>query len=290
MYWKHWLPGRETWIYYLIVIIFFMSLFNSSGGKMYWAKPLIERRLENKMGSVSSDLRYKDYRAIEDSIRRKVQDDNIDNLSTSGWGVGPFGVSKKKTGNKWVYYFYSNGYNLQPSADYYSEDGKNYIEWWEFRNNLPAVIHKDETSLRIIREEKETDKVLVPISGTVYYIIQTLFFIIIGLMLYYTFKIFFGYTRQLLRNISKGIVFTYDNIYFLRMIAIYLLVLGIVPAFLKVIVNLILQSSIPPLLHFEWYNALVGNSGSLIGGLIMLLLVKAFKQGEALLEEHDLTV
>jgi hypothetical protein len=292
MYWKHWLPGRETWIYYLIVIVFLMSFIDAPGGKVHWSKPLVERRLHSKMSNFSPDMSHIEYMRIEDSIRRKVQDDNFDNLSTaSSWSVGPFGVSKKRKGKSWDYYFYSDGYNLHYTADYYSEDGKNYIDWREFKNGKGGIKHKDLTSVRIVREDREkSDKVLFPVSRTGYFVIMAVFLIVVVLMLYYTFRIFFGYTRRLLKNISRGMVFTSDNVYFLRALAFYLLVVGIVPPVLKLIVNLVLNSSLPPQLKFLWYSTLMENSNSVIGGLVVLLLVKAFRQGEALLEEHDLTV
>jgi hypothetical protein len=291
MYWKPWLPRRDSWIYYLIIGLFILSIFVPQHNKVQWAQSLVERRVHEKMSMVSSNLPHKTYQAIEDSIRYKVQNENMENLSPApGWSIGPFGVSEKTIQNKAEYYFYSDGYYLDPSADYYSEDDKNYITWLDLAGGQSRQL-KDSTRLRIIREGKEeTDKVLFPVSRTGYFIIQTVLILIFVAFLYYTLKIYFSYGSQLLKNISRGKAFTGDNVYFLRSIAIYFLVVGIVPPLLKILLNLILKASVPGSVHFSWYSTIMANSYAVIGGLIILLFMKAFSQGESMVEEQELTV
>jgi hypothetical protein len=59
---------------------------------------------------------------------------------------------------------------------------------------------------------------------------------------------------------------------------------------IKIIVHLIFSSQVPEQLYFSYYIALMSGREYIIGGLIILLIAKAFKNGQKLQEEQSLTV
>lgn len=289
MYWKHWLPGRETWIYYLIVGLFFLRIFIPPQHQTtQYTESLIERRANTMMPVLPDSISWKAYSYVRDSVRRAVLMENATNTNKgTSWGVFNMGTASYKENGK--YYFFMEGYELPLGFEYYTENGKNYLEWLTSLRDITR--RKTETEAKILAaDNNEQAIVLLPVTKKTTVVVSVILALLSVIVLIFSLFCFIGLPFRILKNISKREVFKLENIEAFHLIARFLFVFAAVSILLPVILNLVLKSKIPEAVHLSYYNIVMENVFTIIGGLVALEFGKAFRRGYELEKEHELTI
>lgn len=260
--------------------------------------PPLEALVRDSLMMMEKDsLLYTEYQKIEGSVRRHITEENENNFSHgTGWGVLSVGISSFEDDSKKAsHYVRSTAYYLkEDDFQFFSKNGRNYIKYtvWDkkegdVRSGYTAVT---ETPVKLVKEENNTDwTILFPVSGSmnvlhVVFPIVAAFLMVAGLIFYLQKPL------KILLNISRGDAFSDYNIKNLYNIAWFTLLVGLLSGVIKIVVHLLFKSQVPEQLSFSYYIALMTGSEAYIAALVILLVAKAFDDGQKLQEENDLTV
>jgi hypothetical protein len=275
---------------------------------------LLEIKPDNSV-LVDSTTTYKTYSALYDSLQKIEQ---WKKWKLNGIGDGPhsnfFGItkieecdscfeiwpgdSKKENEFKTNYFFELQGYTLAEDASFFIDNGKYFVKYtvWDNKNNNGASGHSEikETKVRFSSSlepfSKNETKLLIPISKNTYWFWQLFIWIILFPLLIVLGWVSFIFPIQVLYRIAMGNCFVEKNVRSLRISGWSLIFITLFPIIISLIVNIFLGSMIPKEIYFPFWLYLMDEKGWLIGGICLLLISNAFKQGMRMKQEQDLTV
>jgi hypothetical protein len=289
-YLRNWFP-EINWMYFAIVFLFFTGMFiPPHHNNNTYDKNLIERRTDALIPSLSDSVSHNAYKKIRDSITNIVYKENLDNMTLiNSWGVSNFSVSESYTSpNK--FYFVLPGYEFSSFRDFYTLNGKNYVEEIE-RNGKTFEYKTTETKVKLIPDQENKQiNVLLPISKQTKILVQFILVLVAFLVLIFGLYSMLKMPGKLILNISKGIVFTEENIKALYVIATFLFACVGISVFAKILLHFIFYNQIPDAVSFSYYNTIMDQRFILIAALVALLFARAFRRGYELENEVDLTV
>ena len=263
---------------------------------------------------VDSTTSYNRYKEIHDSLE-KIEHWKKWRLQGFGEGYGSnfFGLRKivecdscgqiagfsqeNKSLLKDKYFFELKNFTLKNDAAFIIEKDKYIIEYtvWDKHTTTTSYGHPEykEVDVRFAADlrpfSKNNTSLLIPISkkSYQYWRFFSYFFIPVLIILSW---ICFILPIQVLYRISLGNCFTEKNIKNLRLAGWALISVTFFPVILSVIVELTLRDQLPKEIYFPVWLSLLDNKGWLVGGIALLIISMAFKQGMDLKQEQELTV
>ena len=284
---KRWFPylKASSWIFLLLILLVVANSFGSRN-KPYTpptTHPLVESLLRTEMQKVSDSIPAAAYNRIRDSLRLKIHNDNWELMfSGGGWRFLTLGTIPYGNGDNFLML---RGYRLDDMSLFYKQDGQVRIQYV----NDSGIVTSRETNVRFI-QEPDKDLLLVPLSDAGSGFFDILMPVLVLLLVAIAYYFLLVTPLRILYNISKGNVFSDENIGGLHTIAWVLIALGIVPGVISIILHLVFRSVIPAEIHFSYYRALMYDWQQVAAGLVVLLFAKAFLKGAILQKEQELTV
>jgi hypothetical protein len=245
---------------------------------------------------LNDSLPHFQYKQIEDSINREKAIDNFfANSSGSGISFSDLGIASYGRKEQKQYFFTIVGYRL---GNFVTIENKktgtfiNYPVWDKIgENSRDGHLENKQISIKYEEAKEPTEgKILLPINKRLGLFIEILFYAVAILMAVFSFYAIIFIPIRFLLQIAKGKAFTEENIGSLYLTAWTLIGFSLLAGFLKVTAHLLAKSQIPEGIDFSIYAAIMKSWKTLVAGLAVLLLAKAFLQGLYLKEEQDLTV
>lgn len=263
----------------------------------------ILNRLKPNPGSlIDSSTKYARYKQILDSLEQISANDKI-RIMGFGEGVGTlhYGLTKitecdtckkfilgnqsEEFGYKEKYFLELKGYTLNTHAYFYIDKDKYFIE--NRFEDLKEIKVRFKTELDV--HNKAQSALLIPISKKTYTTLKVIMWVIIPLLIFLSWIIFVLPIKVLLR-IALGDPFNSKNISNLKLSGITLITIMLLPILSSWLLPLFLGSRMPKEIYFPVWLYIHDIKGWLVGGLAMLILASAFKNGFELQQEQDLTV
>jgi len=201
------------------------------------------------------------------------------------------------------YYLELPGYQLDKDANWYSEDGKNFLKYviWDTTyesynggKGKKGHYEKNEVMFRFKKngdnKNQTTGKVQIAVPKPVYYAFYAIVGILVLLCLYFFLKIFISFPFAFIIEISKGEIFTQrtiDRLYFSGWLTL-LFPLGTLV--LKLIFRILFYKYFTAEVTLNWIGHILDSWPFLLVGFLILATATAFKKGYELQKENELTV
>jgi hypothetical protein len=239
------------------------------------------------------------YKAITDSFRRVNLSYNnaVHSFSTSTIGYSVFKNARNdKTGDDEKEYFLSlGGYRMKPDAHFVIENGKGLVKYavWDTVKGDYRIGHTatKPTTVRFAKDLVKTDgrgSVLLPLDPGTYrlakILIWSLFIILTAIFIWAMLVV----PVRILTRLGGKNSFNAQNTRGLYIMAIAAFAIYFIPLLLAGLSKLFFSGLIPPEMHFNWMENIAKGEGWLLAGLVLLLIARAFKRGEELIEEQAL--
>lgn len=314
-------------LFYVVLFLFILNLvqpFIADRAILYDSQLLTgpERMEPPYSFSDTARLTYSEFRELQ---KKQTFADNLrDNINRGNTGVGTntpvigfekfeecftcttaidyYETSKEKITN---YYLVLPGYTLRDKEGrFFMRDGRPYLEYsiWDEVDTLPNGYttrrgHYGYKPLPFrysyLNKKQETEhrgRVLIPISAVVYRsfcIPVFILFVLLGLTWLYLSVV---RPIKVLFRVSRGIVFTRQNVQQLFIAAWIWLCLPFAIVLLQLLFRGIFYQHITSDVQLMPWTTLREKQLWIIGGLVMLAIAKAFKKGLSLQHEQDLTI
>jgi len=183
------------------------------------------------------------------------------------------------------YYINLSGWTIKDKeSDYFSG---NFVRFY-VKNNQ-SYIHQNDVDIPVkFRYNHKGEFLMIPVSNsakTIFNVFLTIVLIVLGFYLLYVIVCFIYF----LLDLSRGLVFTTENLRRLLTIAISLLAFPILILLLNLLIKLVF-------LDYFTKDVVLNNNifkdkwENIVAGILFLLLYKAFRQGKKLKDEQELTV
>jgi hypothetical protein len=188
-----------------------------------------------------------------------------------------------------LYYLVLSGYYLDPQTACYSWNGKNYMSRGE-QKEFQEVPFRYSFSDYAERLSNKKGAVLIPIAKKTFdilYPVFVVFFVGSGLFLFF---IYFSLPLSILIRISNGQVFTDRNIRQLRWLAWALVAPTFIILALKYALATLFHKELPAEVHPSFLSAFEYSTLPFIAALVVFAVLIAFKEGQNLQKEQDLTI
>ncbi len=152
------------------------------------------------------------------------------------------------------------------------------------------VYIKDDSTEKLIDIRFSDKNVLVPITSSQNTIITYTRDVVSLALLIWFLAAFLFMPVSILINISKGHAFEKQNIKYLNVIGYTCLGIPLFTVLQQVALRVIFYKSIIPQLHFRYFSFYEDYHYLILAGVAVLIIAKAFKKGNMLQQEQDLTV
>lgn len=294
----HWGRPIPGWILFsmLILVLLCINIFPPG------TKPLSPYAMENVTGIaneslLNDSLPYYRYKQIEDSLNYiNYKAEYFSNAGESSelllgyLGVGTYGKGDKKSS-----FLIIQGYTLSDFARVENKKANTllYYPVWDntYENYRNGHLESKAINLKYRIDEKTKEgKVYLPVGNGFSSFLKILFYIIALITVLTCFYVILYIPVRLLYQLAKGKAFTEENIGSLYLTGWCLVGFSLMASLLPIIAHLLIQSQIPQEIQFSYYAALLKPWKTLVAGLGVLLLAKAFLQGLNLKEEQALTI
>lgn len=194
---------------------------------------------------------------------------------------------------KEFHYLVFPGYEIKDDAFFLIHDDRYYIKYVQPSgvDSLPGHYETKEVGIRYVfpnpkMYNSDAGYLLFPISKSSSSILK----VILEILGYLFAAIWIIYVvlrpAQTVWDISKGKVFTNKNVRNLHQAALVLFAFAIAPSLLQLIIYVFLKSKIPAEIHLSFLEILSEHNASLIAGIIMLIIARAFARGLTLQKQN----
>ena len=292
---------RNMLLYLLIITLVVLKMYLPDWERQgYQSEPRTDA--DRAITAINDSLPHYEYEKKADSI--KLAFHQKESPISEAWEFAFIGISKRKKDSGKSYFFELKGYRLEYVEElvtYHQKNGKNLIEYWVWdRTDEQGTKwgHKETKEVSVVFEEdqfaddkeKAEGKLLFPSNKTIYNIIKVSLTILIALLI-----VLLGYNLIIkplgfLLRVARGDAFADRNIRTLYAAAWTLIIIGLAPGILRIILHLAFKPQIPEWIGFSYWHALLSYWGFLLAGLIALLFADAFRKGNKLEKDQELTV
>jgi hypothetical protein len=217
----------------------------------------------------------------------------IDSLNLNYYVLGE---SNSRLNLSHKYFLYFAGYSLNYNCSFLIDSGHYKLKYpvWD-----PSVTGKNNRNMHTgylairqipFRFVEKKNAILFPLNALKFKIAKIVIMIFYILILIYDIIIMIILPFIILLSISKGIVFTNNNINYLYFISYSLLGCVLFSCILTVALRLAFQLYRVPEFSYNYWNLVKDNYISFVIGLIVFGIAKAFDKGYQIQKENDLTV
>lgn len=255
-----------------------------------------------------------DYNSINDSVPWPTYKKMIDSMRSrkgweyhklrsigNSWSVLSFGISEIPLNDTCCnyssdqknigYYLRLPNFELKPGAHISIDSNKYYLEYVAGDASKAVsglYLRKEIKNFRYAYGYDENGSLLIPLNRPV--LVKIILTIIAMVLFLIVINVFLLMPIRLLYRISNGIIFTRQNIKTMNWYGWGLVGITLLIPLLSKIAEWVLGNKIPDEIHAPFWEYILDNKFSLIGGLIVLLFANAFKKGYSLQQDQDLTV
>jgi hypothetical protein len=286
-------------VFGLIVLLVVLKMVYPTSSRLSFepSKSVVDDLVSDSMRTVNASLPHILYQRIEDSVRRKFTLDNRNTIWTGeGFSIAHFGAVVFKDDTTKAYYFNVPGYFPEEVVSFYAKDGKSYLEYnvWtqvdEAAGTATGYPVEKETSVRYVPGEEKTWTVGFPISSSTYQVLRLITIALMAVGVLLALYIYLNLALRVLLLIAKGQAFSDEVIGSLYTIAWYLIGTSLLFMLARLGLHILLRSKVSFPFTFYYYDDVMSASSWMVGGLVVLLLAQAFRNGAQLQKEQELTI
>jgi hypothetical protein len=252
--------------------------------------------------SIDETLPHREYKKIEDSIKRGDERREWISKSSGSGGTAVFIGIRTIQDEIWndsinptfkdpSYYLVLAGYKLNENISFFIDSNRWYIKYvvWNFisedKKSRSGYYAKKRVPFRFSRDD---NSLLIPITKTEFYIVAPLVLLIGFAILYLSIYLIIGLPIRILRRISKGRPFCQENIDDLHFEAAAFIALPFLMLLVQALLYLCFRRYMLSEVAFDFdFSALFW---SILVGVIVLIIARAFNKGYKLQEEQALTI
>ena len=206
------------------------------------------------------------------------------------------GTSNARLNQPQKYFLYFAGYSLNNDCTYLIDSGNCKLKYpvWDIMDAGKKRL-KEHTGYLAIKQipfrfVEKNNAILFPLNAMNFKIAKTVILIFYILILIYIIIIMIILPFKLLFSISKGIVFTNNNIRYLYFISYSFLGYSLFSCILTVALRFVFQLNKIPEFSYDYWNLAKDYYISFLIGLIVYGIAKAFDKGYQIQKENDLIV